>query len=167
MAKQLGSPFWLLIVWLVMGLMAVAGALCFGGRAARYPEAAGGYVYLREAYGPRVAFLYGWMELLVLDPGVTASLAVGMAAYVASVTHLTPLQQKILAVAAILALAGINIRETRWGAHALQGLTWLKVGALVSLPVWAIALRLGDWSRFSPFIAQHPGSSSLGLTTRS
>lgn len=161
MARQLGSPFWLLIVWLMMGLMAVAGALCFGGLAARFPEAGGGYVYLREAYGPRIAFLYGWMELLVLDPGVTASLAVGMAAYVASVMHLSAPLQKILAVATILALAGINIRETRWGARSLQGLTWLKVGALLSLPVWAIALRLGDWSRFSPFVSQHPGSSSL------
>jgi APA family basic amino acid/polyamine antiporter len=68
MARQLGSPFWLLIVWLVMGLMAVAGAFCFGGLAARYPEAGGGYVYLREAYGPQLAFLYGWMQLLVLFP---------------------------------------------------------------------------------------------------
>ncbi len=68
MARQLGSPFWLLAVWLFMGLMAVAGALCFGGLAARYPEAGGAYVYLREAFGPRLAFLYGWMQLLVIDP---------------------------------------------------------------------------------------------------
>ncbi len=161
MARQLGSPFWLLVVWVVMGLMAVAGALCFGALAARFPEAGGAYVYLREAYGPRLAFLYGWMQLLVLDPGVTASLAVGMAAYFASVVHLSPLQQKTLAVASILALAGINIREARWGARSLQGLTWLKVGALVSLPAWAVAFGLGDWSRFSPFIVQQAGSSPL------
>ena len=51
MAKSLGSPFWLLVVWIVMGAMAAAGALCYGELAARYPEAGGGYVYLREAYG--------------------------------------------------------------------------------------------------------------------
>src|ERR687885_2913756 len=76
MAKSLGSPVWLLIVWLVMGAMALCGALCYGELAARYPEAGGGYVYLREAYGPQLAFLYGWMAFLVMDPGITAALTV-------------------------------------------------------------------------------------------
>ncbi len=161
MARQLGSPFWLLMVWLVMGLMAVAGALCFGGLAARYPEAGGGYVYLREAFGPRLAFLYGWMQLLVLDPGVTASLAIGMAAYTATVTHLSPGAQKVLGIGVILGLAALNIRETRLGAGFLQAFAWLKIAALGLLPVWAVALRLGDWSQFMPFIAQRPGSMPL------
>src|SRR5450631_2474054 len=81
MARSLGSPFWLLIVWLVMGGITISGALCFGELAARYPEAGGLYIYLREAFGERVAFLYGWMSLLVMDPGVTAALAVGGASY--------------------------------------------------------------------------------------
>jgi basic amino acid/polyamine antiporter, APA family len=161
MARQLGSPFWLLMVWFLMGLMAVAGALSFGGLAACYPEAGGAYVYLREAFGPRVAFLYGWMQLLVIDPGVTASLAVGMAAYTASVTDITLTQQKVLGIAVILVLAGINMRATRLGAGFLQGLTWLKMGALALLVVWALALGLGDWSHFAPFVAQRPGSSPL------
>jgi len=161
MARQLGSPFWLLMVWLFMGLLAVAGALCFGGLAARYPEAGGAYVYLREAFGPRMAFLYGWMQLLVIDPGVTASLAVGMAAYAASVTHITPAEQKVLGIAAILVLAAINMRATRLGAGFLQGLTWLKIGALTLVVVWALALGLGNWSHFTPFVAQQPGSSPL------
>ena len=54
-----------------------AGALCFGELAARFPQAGGGYVYLREAFGRRVAFLYGWKCLLVMDPGLTAALATG------------------------------------------------------------------------------------------
>src|SRR6266404_9926674 len=74
MAKSLGSPLWLLVVWLVMGAMAVCGALCYGELAARYPQAGGAYVYLREAYGPKLAFLYGWMAFLVMDPGLTAAL---------------------------------------------------------------------------------------------
>jgi APA family basic amino acid/polyamine antiporter len=81
MARSLGSPFWLLVVWLVMGAMALSGALCYGELAARFPEAGGGYVYLRRAYGPAVAFLYGWKCLLVMDPGITAALAVGFARY--------------------------------------------------------------------------------------
>ena len=52
MARTLGSPFWLLVVWLLMGGMALCGALAYGELAARFPEAGGGYVYLREAYGP-------------------------------------------------------------------------------------------------------------------
>ena len=63
--------------------MAICGALCYGALAARYPHAGGGYVYLREAYGPRVAFLYGWKCLLVMDPGITAALATGFASYAA------------------------------------------------------------------------------------
>jgi basic amino acid/polyamine antiporter, APA family len=123
MARQLGSPLWLLMVWLLMGLMAVAGSICFGGLAAHYPEAGGAYVYLREAYGPRLAFLYGWMQLLLIDPGVTASLAVGMAAYTASVVHFSPLEQKILGIGAILVLAAVNIRAARLGGGFLQALT--------------------------------------------
>ena len=58
--------------------MALCGALCYGALAARYPDAGGGYVYLREAFGPRVAFLYGWKCFLVMDPGITAALALGI-----------------------------------------------------------------------------------------
>ena len=61
-----------------MGGMALCGALCYGELAARYPEAGGGYVYLREATGRRLAFLYGWKCLLVMDPGITAALACGL-----------------------------------------------------------------------------------------
>ena len=69
--RLLASPFWILTVWIATGMMAVCGALCYGALASRRPEAGGGYVYLREAYGPRVAFLYGWKCFLVMDPGIT------------------------------------------------------------------------------------------------
>lgn len=57
MAKSIGSPLWLLVVWLAMGAMALCGALCYGELAARYPEAGGGHVYMREAHGHPVAFV--------------------------------------------------------------------------------------------------------------
>src|ERR687884_776441 len=79
MAKQLGSPMWLLVVWLAMGAMALCGALCYGELSARYPEAGGGYVYLREAYGPALAFMYGWMAFLVMGSALTAALSFGFA----------------------------------------------------------------------------------------
>src|SRR5918998_2908955 len=113
MAKSLGSPFWLLLVWLLTGAMALCGALCYGELSARFPEAGGGYVYLREAYGRPVAFLYGWMAFLVMDPGITAALAVGMAGYAGFILPLPPAGQKALAVGAILLMAGVNIAGVR------------------------------------------------------
>src|SRR5579871_5948859 len=74
MAKSLGSPFWLLVVWLTLGALTLSGALCFGELAARFPQAGGLYIYLREAYGGRIAFLYGWMSMFVMDPGITAAI---------------------------------------------------------------------------------------------
>src|SRR5260370_3658238 len=83
MATSLGSPFWLVLGWITVGVLALCGALCYGELAARFPRDGGIYVYLLEACGKRIAFLYGWMCLLVLDPGLTAALAVGLASYVA------------------------------------------------------------------------------------
>ncbi len=59
MAKSLGSPFWLLLVWLVVGAMTLSGALCYGELAGRFPRTGGTYVYLEEAYGRRIAFYTG------------------------------------------------------------------------------------------------------------
>src|SRR6516164_4192902 len=108
MAKALGSPFWLLAVWLFMGAITLSGALCFGELSARYPEAGGLYVYLREAYGERVAFLYGWMSLLVMDPGVTAALAVGGATYAAFIFGWSSTLSKLMAVAAVAVICILN-----------------------------------------------------------
>ena len=161
MAKSLGSPFWLLIVWLVMGAMAICGALCYGELAARYPEAGGGYVYLREAFGRPVAFLYGWMALLVMDPGLTAALAVGMATYVGYVSNLSPIAIKTIAAGTIVLLAIINMAGLRPGARLLRWLTVLKLGLLAFILIWGIGFRLGSWSNLTPFVTQRAGSASL------
>src|SRR6185436_321298 len=76
MASTLGSPIWLLIVWLAVGAMTLCGALCYGAHATLYPETGGTYIYLRNVWGQRIAFLYGWMCLVVLDPGLCAVLAI-------------------------------------------------------------------------------------------
>jgi APA family basic amino acid/polyamine antiporter len=161
MAKSLGSPFWLLVVWLVMGLMALCGALCYGELAARFPEAGGGYVYLREAYGPAVAFLYGWMAFLVMDPGITAALAVGMAGYAAYGLGLSPSGMNVFAVAAIGLVAACNIRGVRLGGWLVRWLTIIKLGLLLSILLWGFGLQLGDWRHFTPFIAQRENSAPL------
>jgi APA family basic amino acid/polyamine antiporter len=161
MAKSIGSPFWLLVVWLVTGATALCGALCYGELAARFPEAGGGYVYLREAYGPALAFLYGWMALLVMDPGVTAALAAGMAGYVAHGFGLSNAGAKAVAVGAIILVAAVNIRGVRPGAWLVRWLTVLKLGLLALIFAWGFGFRLGDWGNFTPFIAQRAGSAPL------
>ena len=161
MARSLGSPFWLLIVWLVMGGITISGALCFGELAARYPEAGGLYVYLREAFGERVAFLYGWMSLLVMDPGVTAAMAVGLGTYASYIFGWSSTGIKLVAIATVAALCAINMLNTRAGAGFLRYVTWLKLAILALIVVWALVFRLGSWSHFVPFVAQRPGSAPL------
>jgi len=161
MAKSLGSPVWLLIVWLLMGGMALCGALCYGELAARFPEAGGGYVYLREAYGRPIAFLYGWMALLVMDPGITAALAVGLASYVGYIFKLSASSAKSVAICSIILVALINIRGVRIGGSFIRWLTLLKLGLLGLVIIWGFGLRAGNWSNFVPLVAQRPGSEAL------
>jgi len=161
MAKALGSPFWLLAVWLTMGASAIGGALCLGALAARYPEAGGLYVYLREAYGKRTAFLYGWLSMLVTDPGLTAMLAIGLAGYAGHLAPLSPWGLKAVAIGAIAALAVVNILGVALGSRVLGVLAALKLGLLGFLVVWGFALGRGDWSNLTPFWSQRPGSEPL------
>jgi APA family basic amino acid/polyamine antiporter len=161
MAKALGSPAWLLAVWIVLGIWALSGALCYGELAARFPEAGGSYVYLRQAYGQQVAFLYGWMALLVLDPGLTAALAVGLADYLSSALDLSPLLVKLTAIGVIVGLAAVNMAGVQLGAGVLRWLTGLKVGLLALIALWGFGLRRGDWSNFVPLVEQRPGSPPL------
>jgi APA family basic amino acid/polyamine antiporter len=162
MAKSLGSPFWLLLVWVVVGMLAVCGALCYGELAARFPRDGGIYVYLLETCGRRIAFLYGWMCLLVLDPGLTAALAVGLASYAGYIFPSSPLAAKLVAVLVIWSLCLLNVLSIRIGAGILRWTTWLKLGVLASMVIWAFGFRLGSWSNFVPLVAQHPGSLPLG-----
>jgi APA family basic amino acid/polyamine antiporter len=161
MAKTLGSPFWLLAVWLTMGASAIGGALCFGALAARYPESGGIYVYLREVYGRRTAFLYGWLSLLVTDPGLTAMLAVGLARYAGHLVFLSPWGLKIVAIGAVVTLAVVNMLGVWLGSRVLGGLAALKLGLLGFFVVWGFSLGRGDWSNLTPFWWQRPGSEPL------
>jgi APA family basic amino acid/polyamine antiporter len=161
MARGLGSPFWLLFVWLFVGATAFCGALCYGELAARFPEAGGGYVYLREAWGPGFAFLYGWKSLLVMDPGLTAALGAGFAEYLAYLVPLSPVALKAVAIGVILLLATVNGLGARWGAGLLTLLTVAKLLLLGTLIVWGFASGRGDWGHFVPFVGQRAGTGSL------
>src|SRR5205809_7051957 len=80
-ARQVGAPGWLLVVWIVTGLLTLTAALSYGELAAMMPKAGGQYVYLREAFSPLWGFLYGWTLFLVIQTGAIAAVAVGFARY--------------------------------------------------------------------------------------
>jgi APA family basic amino acid/polyamine antiporter len=161
MARTLGSPFWLLAVWLTTGIAAIGGALCFGALASRRPEAGGPYVFLREAYGRPAGFLYGWLSMLVTDPGITAAVAVGLASYVSYLVPLSAWGQRGVAVAAIGLLAVVNILGVRLGSGVIRGLAALKLGLLAFLVLWGLGLGKGDWHNLFPLVVQRPGSQPL------
>jgi APA family basic amino acid/polyamine antiporter len=159
MAKSVGSPALLLAVWAFLGLMALSGAVCFGELAARFPEAGGSYVYLREAYGPGVAFLYGWKCLMVMDPGLTAALATGLGAYAAALVPGVP--PKAVAVAAIACVAAANRAGVRLAAGLAHALAVAKVVVLVLLVGLGLFGGAGHASHLLPFAARRPGSPPL------
>lgn len=154
MAKSVGSPFWLLVIWITMGAMTLSGALCYGELAARFPNAGGSYVYLREAYGRAAAFLYGWMNLLVLDPGLTATLAVGLAEYASYLIPMSAVGKQALAIGTVLVLGTINIIGTRVGANFLKALTVLKIATLLFIIAYGFLGGFGKWSNFTPFVSR-------------
>jgi APA family basic amino acid/polyamine antiporter len=157
MTGALGSPFWTLAAWLVMGAMTLCGGLCYGELAARFPEAGGGYVYLREAFGRPVAFLYGWVSMVVIDPGITAALAVAVATYAAAIVPISEIGQQVVAVGTVLALAAVNCLGVRLGAGVLRALTLAKLGLLAFIVIWSFGHGLGDFDHFRPLAGPVPG----------
>jgi APA family basic amino acid/polyamine antiporter len=85
MGRYLGSPGWLLVAWLITGVLTVTAALSYGELAAMMPRAGGQYVYLREAFSPLCGFLYGWTLFLVIQTGTIAAVGVAFAKFLGAV----------------------------------------------------------------------------------
>src|SRR3954447_23179686 len=132
-AERAGSVGLTLAVWITGGMVALAGAFCFGELGARRPRAGGGYVYLRDGYGPLPAFLYAWTLLLVIATGAIAAVAVTFANYAAALLGWNDEARVPLAVAAIITLSAVNYVGVRPGALTQNVLTVLKLVALVLL----------------------------------
>jgi APA family basic amino acid/polyamine antiporter len=139
-AERAGSPALVLAAWVVGGLIALIGAFCFGELGQRCPKAGGGYVYLRETWGPLPAFLYGWGLLLVIATGAIAAVAVTFASYALALTGLPDRLTTPVAVGAILLLSAVNYLGIRPGALIQNIFTILKLGALAVLIVAGLAL---------------------------
>ena len=132
-AARVGSASFILIAWVVGGLVALVGAFCFAELGARRPKAGGGYVYLREAWGPLPAFLYGWALLLVIATGAIAAVAVTFASYALALAGLSPRLIAPVAVSAIVFLTGVNHFGVRPAAVTQNIFTVLKLAALAAL----------------------------------
>jgi APA family basic amino acid/polyamine antiporter len=161
MAKSLGSPLLLAAVWCGMGLIALCGAFCYSELAVRFPRAGGEYVYLREGYGGRVAFLYGWMSAAVIDPGVAAALAVGAVPYVQSIVTISLRTAAFLPAIFLMCLGIINYSGTRLSSRVMATANLLKIAVLFALVVWAWASGHASTANLVPFAARRPGSEAL------
>jgi APA family basic amino acid/polyamine antiporter len=124
-----------LLVWVVGGALSLLGALAYGELGAMNPAAGGLYVYLRDAFGPLTAFLYGWTFFLVIAPGSAATLAVASTSYLQQFVSLGPIGQKLAAVALLAIVAAINVRSTRGSADVQNWSTAIKVGALLIMSI--------------------------------
>lgn len=157
MARTIGSPGWLLIAWVVAGVLTMFGALAYGELAAMMPRAGGQYVYLREAYSPLWGFLYGWTLFLVIQSGTIAAVAVGFArfvgvlwpalsedAYIIAPVHITSGYALSLSTAQLagVLLIGVltwtNTRGLEYGRAIQNIFTSAKAVALLGLIVAAL-----------------------------
>ena len=139
-AHRVHTPFLILGVWVLGGLIAICGAFIWAELATRLPAAEGGqYVYLREAYHPAIAFVYGWGLLLVTQTGGMAAVAVIFASYFRALTG-ADWNNSMIAAIALLSLTGVNCFGARAGSNVQSALMLLKIGAITALVMIGFAV---------------------------
>jgi basic amino acid/polyamine antiporter, APA family len=142
-AERTASGLPLLALWAIGGLLTLAGVLCYAELGARRPQAGGIYIYLREAFGPLPAFLFGWTMALINYPGSVAAVAITFADYFCRAAGLPTWWVEPVAVGAIVFIVGVNLFGIRAGAWMQNLFTLLKLGAVVMLLVVGLALTHG------------------------
>jgi basic amino acid/polyamine antiporter, APA family len=180
-ARQVGSPGLLLVVWLATGLMTIVAALCYAELAAAMPFAGGGYIFLRESLGPMWGFLYGWATLLVIQTATIAAVAIAFAnftgvlipwfsssAWIWKLGEFGPYEtwlgalgpynvglntQNLLAITSIIFLTWLNTRGLRVGAVVQNIFTTAKIAALGGLILsgFAFATQAARTANFTDF----------------
>ena len=137
-ARQVHTPSLILTPWIVGGVIALAGAFVYAELADRKPDVGGQYAYIRDAFHPMVAFLYGWTLLLVTQTGGMAAVAMTFAGYFRELTG-TGLTTPALAVGTLLALTVINCLGVRAGSNVQSALMVLKILAVVVLVIVGVS----------------------------
>jgi len=158
-ARHVTTPFLIVGVWVLGGLVAMAGAFVYAELADRRPEVGGQYAYLRDAYGPTPAFLYGWSLLLVIQSGGMAAVAITFARYFLDLAPV-PISESAIASAVLLLLMAINCLGVRVGGTVQSGLMVLKILAITILVI------CGWWfASPNPDLANAPTRESTSLGT--
>jgi APA family basic amino acid/polyamine antiporter len=191
-SRLVGSPGWLLLAWALAGVLTITGALCCAELAAMWPRAGGQYVFLREAYGPSIGFLFGWSLFLIIQTGTIAAVAVAFANFTGVLTNsvsadnyivaphgfggyaISLSTQQLLAVVMILFLTLTNTRGLKTGKLIQNTFTFTKTAALVGLIVVGLifgwnhnsAAYTSDW--WNPLNnGLKPSASQLGFDATS
>ena len=175
MAAQVATPGVYLALWVVGGILTLLGALCYGELCAMIPRAGGQYAFLREAFGPMPAFLYGWTVFLVIQSGFNSAVSIAFAKYLGVLVPAVGEQHVLLhigryalssaqlvAVAVIVLLTGINVRGVKEGAFVQNLFTVLKLGAIGLLVVVGFGSGKGSFSHFSPVWGTTLGPAAQG-----
>ncbi len=173
-AGPLPNPILFFLVWVLGGLISLCACVAFAELGSMFPDSGGQYIYLREAYGDLVAFLYGWMLFAVANGGGIAALSVAAAAYMGNIipaiaqTHIifsvagiAFTRAHLVGIGLIAFLTWVNVVGLRWGALLQNISTWTKFTAIVVFLVLGFAIGKGHWSNFT---AQAPGGVTMGLS---
>lgn len=160
-ARHVSEPGLVLFIWAFSGLLVLCGALALAELGTMLPQSGGLYVYMREAYGPFWAFLYGWTITLVVIPGSLAALSSAFLLYLGQFVPLTLWQEKALGIAVLLSLGFVNARGVKQGAGVQNLFTVLKVAGLVGLVGLALATGRGDTAHFLPLTPAQMSTSVL------
>jgi APA family basic amino acid/polyamine antiporter len=171
-AGPLPQPVLFLLVWVLGALISLCACFAFAELGSMFPDSGGQYIYLREAYGDLIAFLYGWMLFSVANGGTIAALSVASAAYVGQVFPVVSQDHVVLAFAGIVItrahllglvliamLTYVNVVGLRWGALLQNVSTWTKFTAMAAFVFLGFAIGKGHWSNFQA----HGVGLSMGL----
>ena len=154
-AERVHTPFLILAAWVVGGVVALLGGFIYAELAGRLPVVGGQYAYLREALHPSVAFLYGWVLLLVIQTGGMAAVAVTFARYFLELTHRS-INDSLIAAAALALLTAINCLGVRAGSRVQSAMTLTAIGAIGILELCSFLRGGPSQISFHPLLDQPP-----------
>ena len=176
MTCNVGTPGRVITVWIVAGLLSLAGALTYAELAAMWPRAGGEYVFIRNAYSSSLAFLFGWTRFFASGAGSLAALAVGFAIFLnvlltgtLNITYFSvnvfgyqlPFGRlQLVALSAIAFVTLVNCASVSVGGKFATTLTAIKIGSIVALGVGVLIFARGTWANF---LLQDSGGACEGV----
>ena len=163
-ASQVGSPALSLFVWIIGGILALAGALCYAELGAAIPRSGGTYAFLRRAYNTDlVAFLFGWAFLFIIITGAMGAVATVFARYASGLFAIEDLwTERYLAVGCILFLTVVNCLGVKIGGSVQNVFAFIKVGAVLAVILLGFSMATGTEVAWTPLVQEKTGTALLG-----